>query len=99
MLTSLVGARSSSTRPIGGISPLQLQNRMRMKKATNSGMYGFAVGPAIPSPKSLRNSYSHSKAFCARPGMSLRPRVMRMTTMRTTAMTIHIVRIVELMLG
>ena len=38
MLTSLVGARSSSTRPIGGISPLQLQNRMRMKKAMNNGM-------------------------------------------------------------
>ena len=56
MLTSLVGARSSSIRPTGGISPLQLQNRMSRKNATNSGMYGLAVGPAIPSPKSLRNS-------------------------------------------
>ena len=56
MLTSLVGARSSSIRPTGGMSPLQLQNRISRKNAMNSGMYGLAVGPAMPSPKSLRNS-------------------------------------------
>ena len=56
MLTSLVGARSSSIRPTGGTRPLQLQNRMSRKNATKSGMYGRAVGPAMPRPKSLRNS-------------------------------------------
>ena len=56
MLTSLVGARSSSIRPTGGMSPLQLQNRMSRKKAANSGMYGRAAAPAMPIPKSLRNS-------------------------------------------
>ncbi len=38
MLTSLVGARSSSIRPTGGTSPLQLQNRMSRKNAAKSGM-------------------------------------------------------------
>ena len=38
MLTSLVGARSYSIRPTGGIRPLQLQNRMSRKNAAKSGM-------------------------------------------------------------
>ena len=37
--------------------------------------------------------------FWARPGISLAPRVMRIAPIRMTAMTIHWVRIVELMLG
>ena len=37
--------------------------------------------------------------FWARPGMSLRPRVMRIAPTRTTTITIHWVRIVLLMLG
>ena len=49
MLTSLVGARSSSIRPTGGMSPLQLQKRISRKNAAKSGMYGRAAGPAIPS--------------------------------------------------
>ena len=39
-----------------GSSPLQLENRMSRKNATKSGMYGRAAGPAMPRPKSLRNS-------------------------------------------
>ena len=38
MLTSLVGARSCSIRPTGGMSPLQLQNRISRKNAMKSGM-------------------------------------------------------------
>ena len=55
-LTSLVGARRTSILPTGGISPLQLQNRMSRKNATKIGMYGLAAGPPMPRPKSLRNS-------------------------------------------
>ena len=51
MLTSLVGARSCSTRPIGGMSPLQLQNRMRRKNATKSGMYGLRGRAGDPEPE------------------------------------------------
>ena len=54
--TSLVGARRNSTRPTGGMSPLQLLNRMSRKNAAKSGMYGLAAMPAMPIPKSLRNS-------------------------------------------
>ena len=51
MLRSEVGARSSSILPMGGMSPLQLQNRMRTKKEAKSGMYGFASFPPSPTPK------------------------------------------------
>ena len=37
--------------------------------------------------------------FCARPGTSFPPRVIRMAPARTSAITIHIVTIVSLMLG
>ena len=38
MFRSLVGARRVVIFPIGGMRPLQLQNRMNRKKPTNSGM-------------------------------------------------------------
>ena len=51
MLTSLVGARSSSTRPTGGTRPLQLQNRMSRKNAAKSGMYGSRRRPGDAQPE------------------------------------------------
>ena len=36
-LTSLVGARSCSILPMGGTSPLQLENRMKMKNPAKIG--------------------------------------------------------------
>ena len=52
MLRSLDGARSHSTRPTPGTSPIQLENRISRKNAANSGTYGRPAAPAIPSPKS-----------------------------------------------
>ena len=40
----------------GGISPLQFENRMRMKNAMKSGTYGLAAAPAMLIPKSPMNS-------------------------------------------
>ena len=37
MFTSLDGARSSSIRPTGGMSPIQFENRMSRKKAAKRG--------------------------------------------------------------
>ena len=56
MFTSLEGARRKSTRPTNGTRPTQLQNRISRKNAAKIGMYGRAVGPARPIPKSLRPS-------------------------------------------
>src|SRR5260221_10885812 len=53
----------------------------------------------MPSPKSLRNSYTNSKAFWPRPGMSFEPRTMSHAPTATSAITIHIVSRVLLMLG
>ena len=56
MFTSLDGARRSGTLPTGGTRPIQLLNRIRRNAAAKIGMYGRAAGPAMPTPKSLRNS-------------------------------------------
>src|SRR6266446_2198820 len=99
MLTSLDGARSRSILPTGGTRPIQLSNRIRMNAAAKIGMYGRAAGPAIPTPKSLRNSYTVSMTFWPRPGTGFALRTIRIEPARTIAITIHIVRIVLLMLG
>src|SRR5258706_2940764 len=99
IFTSLDGARSNGILPTGGTSPTQLSKRISRNAAAKIGMYGRAAGPAIPTPKSLRNSYTASNAFWPRPGMSFAPRTIRIAPVSTTAMTIHIVRIVLLMLG
>ena len=100
MLTSLVGARSSSIRPTGGIRPLQLQNRMRMKNAAKSGMYGRAAAPAMLDAEVAQELVEELEGVLgAARAPADRRRVIRMTTTSTIAMTIHIVRMVELMLG
>ena len=56
MFTSQVGARSSSTRPTGGMRPLQLQNRISRKNAAKIGTYRAAAGPPRPIAKSWSDS-------------------------------------------
>ena len=101
MLTSLVGARSSSIRPTGGSRPLQLQNRMRMKNAANSGMYGRAAGAGDADAEVAQELVERTRtAFWRAARDELRARGSSgWPPTSTIAMTIHIVRIVELMLG
>ncbi len=60
MFTSLDGARSSSTLPTGGTSPLQFEKRMSRKNETKIGTYGRPLSPARPTPKSESDSYKVS---------------------------------------
>ena len=100
MLTSLVGARSSSIRPTGGMSPLQLQNRMSRKNATKSGMYGLRGRPGDAEPEVAQELVEPLEHVLGAAGDQLRAADHQdRRRARTTAMTIHIVRIVELMLG
>ena len=66
MFTSLDGARRNSTLPTGGTRPIQLSNRMSRKNAAKIGMYGRAVGPARPTPKSLEELVDRTRRCSGR---------------------------------
>ena len=99
MFTSLVGARSSSTLPTGGRRPLQLQNRMRMKNEAKMGTWRAAAGPPVLRAKPSSDSKAHSTKFWRRPGTRRGRRVAANPTNSSTTSMIHIVRMVEVMLG